>query len=114
MTEQLPLRPCARNADPVTSALSDRAHRRSGRLARELRETLEALVAWRGDEPPTCGELAGGDGALIHRFGRRLSDLRDLGWVENTEAKRRCRYTGRVVMLWRVTPEGRRVAGEVR
>ena len=104
---QLPLRPLARNVDPSTSHASDHQHRQSGRLAAEMRETLLALAAWRGDEPPTAHELAGIDGGLVHRYGRRLSDLREMGHVENTEHKRRCTVTGRAAMTWRLTEAGR-------
>lgn len=95
----LPVR--ARVTDPPTSAEADAALRRRGTLAAGCAETLRALreyVELWGD-PPTTAELANGDAALVHLYGRRLPDLRKLGKVENGAA-RVCRKTGARAQTW--------------
>lgn len=95
------IRPAARTVDPETSKDSARALKRSGKQAAQCAEVLAALreyiETW-GDSP-TCVELANGDAALVHIFGRRLPDLREAGRVVNA-GKRQCRITGRQAMTW--------------
>lgn len=95
------IRPTARTVDPDTSKDAAKALKRSGRQAAQCADVLarlrEYIDAW--GEAPTCAELADGDAALIHVFGRRLPDLREAGRVVNA-GKRQCRKTGRQAMTW--------------
>lgn len=101
------LRPCARGSDPDTSAVADRENRASGALEGWLAKCLHALVSWEiaGRPPPTNRELAAGNPALVHQYGRRLNDLYQRGLVERV-GKRRCDLSGKVCLTWHTTDAG--------
>jgi hypothetical protein len=106
-----PIRPLARTSDPETSHESARRVKKSGALAAGCWDTMAALrqylALW--GSPPTTAELAGGDAALIHLYGRRLPDLREAGlvrnpsWADGQPMKRRCAKTGSSCMTWEPT-----------
>ena len=103
-----PPRPLARATDPTTSHLAARFVARSGVLSTQLRETLTALAAEivAGQRYPTSHEMAHGDAEKRYLYGRRLSDLEKLGYVEK-HAQRRCRQTERQAVTWGLTAAGR-------
>lgn len=99
------VRPVSHADDPSTSHLAEAKLRQSGRLGRQLLETLARLVEWPSD-PPTSRELGGADVRQQYICARRLTDLRELGYVENG-GSRVCRRTGEKCLTWRPTPAGR-------
>lgn len=104
---ELPVR--ARPSDPDSSAQADARLRDSGRLGLACLQTFDALTEYleHNDEPPTTQELAYGDPALVHLFGRRLSDLGKLGYVEKGP-RRECRVKGSKATTWRLPARQRR------
>lgn len=102
------IRPPVRTSDPESSHQAARRLKQSGALGDGCRETLQALrdylELW--GSTPTTAELAGGDAALVHHYGRRLPDLREAGLVSNPcgadgrAIKRQCRLTGSACMTW--------------
>jgi hypothetical protein len=99
------LRPVSHAGDPATSHQAERHLRESGRLGRQLFETLAALADWPVDTP-TSRELGGDDVRLQYLRARRLSDLKRLGYVENGPS-RICRRTNELCLTWVLTASGR-------
>ena len=69
----------ARKSDPIESHEAATAYEASGKLRKSQQATLLALSRATGR---SIRELAEGDAALIHEYGRRMSELVEMGLVK--------------------------------
>ena len=90
------LNPAARNTDPITSHMAEKEVTVTGtRVAQMMRvvKIVEQHVGY------TSAELAKKTGEDRYMLARRLSDARDLNFVENG-GSRKCGESGRMAMTW--------------
>jgi hypothetical protein len=90
--------PIVGSKDPVTSALAARELEESGARDSQKREVYFAVKQY---PDRTSAELAVITGMDRYMLARRLPDLREDGWVENS-GKKVCLMTGGLAFTWRI------------
>lgn len=93
----------ARRSDPSTSKAAARfIEPRVGTLCREVYD----LVVVRTDGITTA-EVCEATGRVHQTMSRRITDLRERGWIEDSGLTRPSAMSGRDQVVWTMTAEGR-------